>query len=165
MSELHPYGVIRTSAPAWAPLSQRSTQVEVVLFQDEARIPERKYVGDAGVDLVTSQEVVVPPGEFRDVPTGLRIGLPPGFYARITGRSSTLRKRGLLVSEGIIDNGYTGPLFSGVWNLTSEPVTIAVGERVAQLILHPITAVPFLQVNDIVSADGRGSNGFGSSGL
>lgn len=138
--------------------------VQTVLDSDNARVPARKYAGDAGADLYTSEEVTVPPGEFRDVPTGLRLGLPWGYWARITGRSSTLRKRGLLVAEGVIDQGYTGPIYSGVWNLTNEPVTIAVGERVAQLILQPIVGAVYGEADQITSSDGRGSNGFGSSG-
>lgn len=138
--------------------------VGVVLFQDTAQVPIRHYHGDAGADLYTSQEVAIPPGEFRDVPTGLRLGLPPGHWARITGRSSTLRKRGLLVAEGVIDNGYTGPIYAGCWNLTDQPVTVAVGERVAQLILFPIVPAEYDEVAEITSADGRSDNGFGSSG-
>lgn len=139
-------------------------RVGVVLSHLEARVPERKYVGDAGADLVTSEEITIEPGSFRDVPTGICMGLPEGYWARICGRSSTLRKRGLLVAEGVIDNGYTGPIYAGLWNLTDEPVTILVGERVAQVILHRIVDAAYDQVDAVVSADGRGTNGFGSSG-
>lgn len=140
--------------------------VPVVLdHEGGSKLPHRKYRGDAGADLVTSEEVTVPPGEFRDVPTGLRLGLPNGYWARIVGRSSTLRKRGLLVAEGVIDQGYTGPIYSGVWNLTDAPITIHVGERVAQLILHAIVPAIYVETNEVVSSDGRGHNGFGSSGF
>lgn len=141
------------------------TRVAIALDDHRARVPARKYLGDAGADLYTSEEVVVPPGEFRDVPTGIRLGLPTGHWARIVGRSSTLRKRGLLCAEGVIDQGYTGPIYAGVWNLTDEPITIAVGERVAQLILHRIVEATYDQALEVVSSDGRGHNGFGSSGV
>lgn len=139
--------------------------VQVVLEHEHAHLPTRGYPGDAGVDLYTSETTVVPPGQFRDVPTGIRLGLPEGYWARITGRSSTLRKRGLMVAEGVIDNGYTGPIFAGVWNLSDYFVEIAVGDRLAQLILHRIEPLPFEEAVGIVSVDGRGSNGFGSSGV
>lgn len=138
--------------------------VQVVLEHENAKLPTRGYQGDAGVDLYTSEQVTIEPGTFRDVPTGIRLGLPAGYWARITGRSSTLRKRSLLCAEGVIDNGYTGPIYAGVWNLSPLPRTIEVGERVAQLILHRIEPLEFEQVDEVVSVDGRGSNGFGSSG-
>lgn len=139
--------------------------VATVLDHANACVPQRKYKGDAGADLHTSEEVTIPPGEFRDIPTGIRLGLPGGYWARIVGRSSTLRKRGLLCAEGVIDQGYTGPIFAGVWNLTDEPITVKVGERVAQLILHRIEPAVYFQSAVVQSSDGRGTNGFGSSGL
>lgn len=138
--------------------------VQVVLEHAEAKLPTRGFPGDAGADLYTSERTVIQPGTFRDVPTGIRLGLPAGYWARITGRSSTLRRRGLLCAEGVIDSGYTGPIFAGVWNLADEPRTIEVGERVAQIILHRIEALEFQQATDIVSVDGRNASGFGSSG-
>lgn len=138
--------------------------VKVVLEHPNAKLPTRGYKGDAGVDLFTSETTVIPPGSFRDVPTGIRLGLPEGYWARIAGRSSTLRRRGLLVAEGVIDNGYTGPIYAGIWNLTDTDAVVAVGERVSQLILHRIEPLEFEQVDDVISVDGRGSNGFGSSG-
>jgi dUTP pyrophosphatase len=138
--------------------------VQVVLDHPNACVPARKYHGDAGADLVTSEEVTIPPGSFRDIPTGIRLGLPPGYWVRIAGRSSTLRRRGLLVAEGIIDNGYVGPIYAGIWNLNEEPVTIRVGERVAQMVLHRIADAKYFEVDSVESADGRGHNGFGSTG-
>lgn len=140
-------------------------KVAVVLDHAEARVPVRKYDGDAGADLITSEEVTIEPGSFRDVPTGIRLGLPPGYWVRICGRSSTLRRRGLLVAEGVIDNGYTGPIYAGIWNLTDEPVTIRVGERVAQMILHRVVEADYREAGEVMSSDGRGHNGFGSSGF
>ena len=133
-------------------------------------LPSRKYRGDAGYDLYTAQSVEIPPGEFRDIPCGVRCALPPNVWGRITGRSSTLRNRGLLVIEGVIASGYRGPLFAGVYNLGSEPVTVAAGERIAQMLLH----INVARVHDPVWVhaadfegiphDGRASAGFGSTG-
>lgn len=125
--------------------------------------PKDQYVGDAGCDLYVSEETTVPSHSFTDVPCGMAVAFPEGIWGRITGRSSTIRQRGLLVVEGIIDNGYTGPLFCGVWNLTDKPVVVKQGERVAQMIMCQLTPVTFKEVEELPTTE-RGSKGFGSSG-
>ena len=127
--------------------------------------PFKKYSGDAGWDLFTSRECVIEPGETRDVHTDIRINMPSRIYARITGRSSTVRKYGLLVNEGIIDNGYTGELFVCVHNLGKEPFHVKPGMRLAQILFHTIEDIRWAQVDEIkVGPDKRGENGFGSTG-
>lgn len=133
-------------------------------------LPSRAHSGDAGYDLYVSEDTVIPPGQFIDVPCDLRVALPSGVWARITGRSSTLRKRGLLVAEGIIDNGYRGPLYAGVRNLEQRTVRVAKGDRIAQLILHENTTSGYEPVSvdpgmfERIPGDTRGVAGFGSSG-
>lgn len=129
-----------------------------------AVLPSFAYPGDAGMDLVTVKTEELAPGEARDLSTGLHVELPIGFWARITGRSSTMRKRGLLVNEGIIDNGYRGELFVYVKNLTADPVVVEAGARLAQLILQPIIRPEILECEELAESV-RGSAGFGSSGL
>jgi dUTP pyrophosphatase len=92
------------------------------------------------------------------------IQLPVGFYARLVGRSSTLRKRGLFVFEGIIDQGYRGPLFVFVENKTEAVVEVADGSRIAQIIVQPIFQPRLEEVQQLDDSE-RGSKGFGSSGL
>lgn len=135
------------------------------LLTPNAQLPTKTYNDDAGFDLYVAETTVIAPGEFVDVPLGVSVGLPPGVWARITGRSSTLRRLGLLVNEGIIDTGYTGPLFAGVFNVGVYSVSVTKGDRIAQLILHENTTGRF----SAVAVDGhpeteRGVSGFGSSG-
>jgi dUTP pyrophosphatase len=147
--------------------SWRRDTLQFALVHPEAKVPTRTHPGDAGYDLFTSEPILIPPGEFRDVPIGVRAVFPHGVWGRITGRSSTLRRRGLLVAEGVVDQDYTGPLFAGCWNLTSEPVVIEVGERVAQMVLQSVVADRFasavIDESDIPDT-ARGQAGFGSSG-
>lgn len=125
--------------------------------------PNRAMAGDAGFDLYCQESVIVRPGKFVDIDCGVKVQLPEGWWGMLTGRSSTLRKRGLLVHTGIIDNGYRGPLFAGVWNLTSSLVRVEAGERLAQLI--PVPIFPGLvAVVDQLEISERGIKGFGSSG-
>lgn len=142
----------------------------LIFTSDGGKMPTRSHDADAGWDLYVSEERTIGPGEFCDVPCGIRVALPPRVWARISGRSSTLRKRQLMVAEGVIDGGYRGPLFSGVWNLGTEPHTVHVGERIAQLLLHDLISGRYQPIEvdghrfDRVPSDGRGEAGFGSSG-
>lgn len=130
----------------------------------DAVLPAYAYPGDAGSDLVLVESAILAPGEARDLAVGFAIELPIGYWALIQGRSSTLRKRGLFVNPGVIDNGYRGPLFVYVRNDTKEPVAIESGDRLAQLILLPY-ALPVVQEVIELSWSARGASGFGSTGL
>lgn len=127
--------------------------------------PTRAYIDDAGLDLYVSTTTVVDPGTFVDVPTDIAVELPTDSWGLLTGRSSTTRQHGLLVNQGIIDPGYRGELYIGVWNLKDKPFTLHAGDRIAQLILmHNRTAEVALIRKDKLSYHPRGENGFGSSG-
>lgn len=152
-------------------LKEVRSSVPRILWQldDGAVAPTRAHPGDAGWDLYVHHPVwpdfVIDPGEFVDIPCGVRAKLPPGTWAMLTGRSSTLRKKGLMVNQGVIDNGYHGELYAGVWNLTQHPVVVERGERLAQLILLPLTHVLPQVVTDLGEPnDARGTDGFGSTG-
>lgn len=131
-----------------------------------AKAPFKKHIGDAGWDLFVSRDCVIPPGETIDVHTDIKIDMPPYLYARIVGRSSTLRKHMLMVNEGIIDNGYTGELFVCIHNLGDEPFYVRKGMRLAQVLFHTIEDVRWSEVEEVAPTPGkRGNNGFGSTGI
>jgi dUTP pyrophosphatase len=131
----------------------------------EAFEPKRTYSDDAGYDLIVSADFVVEKDGFSDVPCGISVELPEGVWAMVTGRSSTLRKRGLLVHPGVIDTGWRGPIFAGVWNQTDENVYLRMGERIAQLVLFPNLASRYpMQRVEALTPSERGTNGFGSTG-
>lgn len=134
----------------------------------EGALPPFKGHGDsdAGWDLYVSRDCVIQPGETKDVHTDICIGMPYGIYARITGRSSTLRKHNLLVNEGIIDNGYTGELFICVRNMGDKPFEAKRGMRLAQVLFGEIIGIDWKQEPAINSKPGeRGDKGFGSTGV
>lgn len=134
-------------------------------LDEGAKRPFKKHGGDAGWDLFVSESCDIPPDETVDVHTGIHIDMPPFLYARITGRSSSLRKHGLLVNEGIIDNGYTGELFICVHNLGKETFHVEKGMRLAQVLFHVIEDVRWAEVAEIKAKPGkRGDAGFGSTG-
>lgn len=156
--------LIEQMATAAAP----PTKPQSIVFGRElenAALPTRGYATDAGYDLYTHGDHVIEPGQFVDVACGVSVDLPEGTWGLITGRSSTLRKRGLLVAQGVIDEEYTGPLYAGCKNLTDEPVTVSHGERVAQLILHEAPGQHYTPTWGVPRQKERGANGFGSTGL
>lgn len=130
-----------------------------------ARAPYKKYTGDAGWDLFVSRDCIIPAGGTMDVHTDIKMNMPPYLYARIVGRSSTLRKHQLMVNEGIIDNGYTGELFICVHNMSNKPFHVKQGMRLAQVLFHSIEDIRWAEVNEVApSAGKRGDAGFGSTG-
>lgn len=134
----------------------------IKLDNEHSYIPTQAYEGDAGYDIYINDSVILAPGETRDIPTGVRVKLPAGYWGFLTGRSSSIRK-GLDVVNGIIDNGYTGELFVAVRNLSHQSVRLSSGTRLAQFILMPIVKTEFEQVEVLPSTE-REEKGFGSSG-
>lgn len=129
-------------------------------------LPFRGHDDDAGFDLYVSQDTWVPAGEFVDIPSNTAAQIPDHTWGYLTGRSSTLRRKHLLVNPGVIDAGYRGELFAGVQNMTKEPILVKTGERVAQLIILANGSEPFVpvQTDQFESGTTRGTNGFGSTG-
>lgn len=142
----------------------RGNAIRLVVAPDTP-MPNRSYPDDAGIDLTTLENVTIRPGQFVDVRTQVQeTELPRGYWGMIVGRSSTLRKHGLHVPTAVIDPGWRGQLYVGVWNLTGQAKTIQAGDRLGQLILvtnHPLPVVPV----ETVSETDRGTNGFGSTGV
>ncbi len=126
--------------------------------------PTRAYADDAGLDLYVAEDTAVPLGEFRDVPCGISVMLPPWAWGQIAARSSAFRRRRLLVLPGVIDAGYRGPLYVGV-TATQAEVHLKKGERIAQLIVHQNSTrrVSVVEVPELAESE-RGTKGFGSSG-
>jgi dUTP pyrophosphatase len=127
--------------------------------------PGRAYPDDAGLDLYVSVRTTIPVGQTVAVPAGIRMQLPPWAWGFITGRSSTLVKRRLMVQSAVIDTGYRGPLYAYVTNLGEETAVAMPGERLAQIIVmeNSTRRVTVREVEELEPHD-RGSNGFGSSG-
>ncbi|HEX6332344.1 MAG TPA: dUTP diphosphatase [Actinomycetota bacterium] len=132
-----------------------------------AVLPERAHPGDAGLDLRSAIDVDVGPGERAMVPTGLSVAIPEGHAGLVLPRSGLASRQGLTLANapGLIDAGYRGEVVCAVVNLDrNEPVTIARGDRVAQLV---IVAVPELEPVwvEALPPSARGEGGFGSTGM
>lgn len=125
--------------------------------------PTKGYPGDAGWDLYCSRTQPVKPRSPVEIHTDLRIQLPDGYFGRIVGRSSTLRDKGLIVQEAIIDNGWRGEMFIQVWNPSNQQLFVQQGDRIAQLLLHRIVNVEWVFSAQLADSL-RGQRGFGSTG-
>lgn len=132
-------------------------------LQEGARLPTRGKTGDAGLDLYVSNEVAIMPYAKVIVRTGVSCEIPPGYYGKVTPRSSTMRDRELLVIDGTVDSGYRGEIGISVKSLNSEPVRLIPGDRIAQLIVLPYLECDPVEVDELSETD-RGEDGFGSTG-
>ena len=139
--------------------------VEVLITA--STVPEYAHPGDAGADLHAAEAIVLPPGERALVGTGVSIALPDGFAAFVLPRSGLAAKHGITIvnSPGTVDAGYRGEI--KVTLLNTDPRTafsIAVGDRIAQLIIMPVIRAEFVQVDRLPGSQ-RGEGGFGSTGV
>jgi dUTP pyrophosphatase len=141
--------------------------LQVRLLRPGARPPARTRPGDAGLDLRCAEAFRLWPGERATVPTGVAIALPPGVAGLVLPRSGLAARHGIALvnSPGLVDPTYRGELRVVLVNLGDARFEAAAGDRIAQLLLVPFIAPPSALVDVLpASADGRGENGFGSSG-
>ncbi len=137
-----------------------------IVLQDEAKAPYKTYKNDAGYDLYVYKTTNIPKKSIVNIPTGVHIkskGAPAWIY--LTGRSSTLLRHGLIVDDGVIDDGYTGEMCVKVFNPTNKDVTLYPDMRIGQIIIIPHTIGKFVHVKNLkVKPHERGTRGFGSTG-
>jgi dUTP pyrophosphatase len=135
-------------------------------LSEHAVLPRQAHPGDAGLDLVSTVDVEVGPGQRAMVPTGLAAAVPEGWAGVVLPRSGLASKQGLTLanSPGLIDSGYRGEITCAVVNLDrSAPVAIRRGDRIAQLVILPVAVVQAVWVEELPESE-RGEGGFGSSG-
>jgi dUTP pyrophosphatase len=142
-----------------------SLRVAVLKVDADLPLPGYAREDDAGLDLHAAEAVTLHPGARALVPTGLALAIPPGFAGFVLPRSGLALRHGVTVlnTPGLIDAGYRGEVKILLVNLGDEAVTLARGDRIAQLVvqrvervtLHAVTALP---------PSARGPGGFGSTG-
>ena len=129
-------------------------------------LPTYAHVGDAGLDLRSAIDVVLQPLERALVPTGIAVAIPAGHAGFVQPRSGLALNFGLSFpnTPGLIDSHYRGEVKVILVNLdASEPVRIARGDRIAQLVVQPVLTCEPIEVDDL-EATARGEGGFGSTG-
>jgi dUTP pyrophosphatase len=129
-------------------------------------LPRYAHPGDAGLDLVAARAVRLEPGARAAVPTGIAVAIPAGWVGLVHPRSGLARRHGVTVTNapGTIDAGYRGEVQVLLVNLGQEPVDLARGDRIAQLLLQPVGVASVVEVAELDDTV-RGAGGFGSTGL
>lgn len=130
------------------------------------QVPAYAHPGDAGADLIASEAVRLEPGQRALVGTGVRIALPEGYAAFVVPRSGLATKHGITIvnSPGTVDAGYRGEIKVTLLNTdTTSAYDIAVGDRIAQLLVMPVARARFIPVEELPESV-RGTGGFGSTG-
>jgi len=129
-------------------------------------LPAYAHPGDAGADLCAAEDVVLPPGGRATVGTGLAVAVPEGHAAFVHPRSGLAARHGITVvnAPGTVDAGYRGEVRVVLLNTDRhEPFTVRRGDRIAQLVVQPVTRVRFADVAQLPPTP-RGEGGFGSTG-
>lgn len=144
----------------------RMKQTEVLIVCDDQMMPHYSQPGDAGADLRSAQSLVIQPGERALVKTGVSIALQSGFVGLVHPRSGLALKHGITVlnAPGTVDAGYRGEIMVTLINHGDEAFKIAVGDRIAQLLVQEVFIAKFVRVDELPGS-ARGESGFGSTGV
>lgn len=133
-----------------------------VMLDDGAYMPERAHEADAGYDIKSPTGGYIPAHSSWTVDTGVHVQIPKGYVGFLKSKSGLNVNHGL-VSEGVIDSGYTGSIVVKLYNHSNFPEGITKGQKITQLVILPIET-PELELADWFEDTDRGDKGFGSSG-
>lgn len=139
-------------------------EVEIVRVDKSLPLPQYKTEGAVAFDLLVRKKIALEPGAITLVPTGVIIKVPDGYGLAIVARSSTGRKKGLLVPFGIIDNDYCGPedeIFIQAYNISKEPITLQREDRIAQGIFIKFGKAQWTEKEKTIKKQSRGSGSTG----
>jgi dUTP pyrophosphatase len=141
-------------------------KLKVKKLSETAKLPEYAHPGDAGMDLFSNEEIILKPGEYKVVKTGISIELPPSTEAQVRPRSGLAAKHGITVlnTPGTIDEGYRGEVGVILINHSKSDFEISKGMKIAQMIIATVIRAD-VEETDQVSDTRRGDGGFGSTGV
>lgn len=133
------------------------------LYADVINI-NKKFLYD-GASILTDTQLLLPSGSRALIPSGIHVDIPKGYEIQVRNRSGQALKQGLIVTNGIgtIDEDYKGDIGVILTNTSKTSVIINQGDRIAQLVLMPVTKIEWQQVESLEESE-RGENGFGSTG-
>lgn len=142
--------------------------LKIKKLENFVSIPEYKTSGASAMDLVAAidEDVIIPAGEIRIIPTGIALELPHNTEAQVRSRSGMAIKKGIAVVNGIgtIDEDYRGEVCVGLINHSKVDFTISRGDRIAQMAIMEVLK-PEIIISDELSETQRADGGFGSTGV
>jgi len=142
-----------------------SVRIRRLPHGDGLPLPAYATPGAAGMDVVAAEDVTLAPGARHAVATGFSLAIPEGYEIQVRPRSGLALKHGITVpnTPGTIDSDYRGELKVILINHGAEPFPVHRGDRIAQLVLAPVTLAVWLEVAELDDT-ARGAGGFGSTG-
>jgi len=140
-------------------------KVKIKKIKDNAIIPKYAHAGDAGVDLYSTEDYTLKPGDRVLVSTGIKIVVPKSYEAQVRPKSGLALKHGISIcnTPGTIDSGYRGEIGVIAINQSNEDYKIEKGKKIAQMIFNKIEEAEFEEVDELEDTT-RGEGGFGSTG-
>lgn len=144
-----------------------SVKVPVKILDEGLPRPSYAKPGDAGLDLRSTEDIVIEPGQRALIGTGMALAIPQGYAGFVQPRSGLAIKQGMTLvnTPGLIDSGYRGEIRIIALNTDKEhAIAIKRGDRIAQLVIQEVPAVELVEVEELSSSE-RADTGFGSSGL
>jgi dUTP pyrophosphatase len=142
------------------------TSFEVLVTCDPDLMPSLGNPGDAGFDLRSADDAVVPARSRHTINTGVSLAIPAGYVALVHPRSGLAAKHGITVlnAPGTVDAGYRGQILIPLVNHSDEDFSITRGDRVAQVVFQKFETPRFVVAEELPGSQ-RGSSGFGSTGV
>lgn len=138
-------------------------KIKIKKLDQDAKIPEYAHPGDAGFDLFSVKNLIIPAGGREKVATGLIMEIPDGYVGLIWDKSGLSANHGLKTIAGVVDSGYRGEVLVAIWNTSDKDYEFKKGDKVAQMLIQPVI-FPEIEEIDNLSETSRGDGGFGSTG-
>lgn len=143
-------------------------EIKVKRLENGAGLPMPSYesAGAAGMDICAAEDSMIAPGKHAMIPTGLAFAIPQGFEVQVRPRSGLAAKKAVTVlnTPGTIDSDYRGEVKVILANFGEEDFAISRGDRIAQVVVAPVTQAVMAEVDDLDETK-RGAGGFGSTGV
>ena len=139
--------------------------MNIKLTSPNAMVPTKGTAEAAGYDLYACEGGIIEPGTTVKINTGIVAEIPQGYFGAVFARSGLATKQGLRPANavGVIDSDYRGDIIVALYNDSSEPRAINIGDRIAQLVIIPYVSPELTVVSEVSDTD-RGAGGFGSTG-
>lgn len=140
-------------------------KIPFLSLDPELPAPVAAHENDAGIDLRARIDTTLDVGQWAMLPTGIAIAIPTGHAGLVAPRSGLAARHGISVvnGPGVVDSGYRGEVNVILINHGTAPVTLARGDRIAQLVVVPVAHVDLVEVGELPDSE-RGADGFGSTG-
>lgn len=129
-----------------------------------ANLPQYAHDSDSGMDVRSVEAYTLEPLGRHTFSTGVACDIPEGYDLQVRPRSGLASKHGVVAMFGTVDQGYRGEIGITLINLSNEPYTVKVGDKIAQLVVGEVVKPDSVSWTDNLSSTDRGDNGFGSTG-